>query len=120
VQVIIANNPAATPTPQPTATAAPACDGAIWWHEARSHIGESRKVQGPVVGTRLAPNTTTLLEVGQAYPDPRAFVVLAPGAVDTTLTGKSVCIAGKIITLEGIPTMAIQDASAVVIVADTS
>src|SRR5688500_13416504 len=52
VQRIIANKPAPTPTPQPTATAVPSCAGAIWWHEARAHLGEARTVQGRVVGIR--------------------------------------------------------------------
>jgi hypothetical protein len=117
VQIIIANNPAATSTTVPTATAGPTCQGAIWWREARSHIGESRTVQGPVVGSRPAPNATTLLELGQAYPDPTGFMVLAPGAIDTTLMGKTVCVVGKIVALEGMPTMQLQNASAVVVVA---
>ena len=57
VQRIIANNPAATTTPPATALARPSCPEAIWWHEARAHVGELRKVQGMIVATRPAPDT---------------------------------------------------------------
>ena len=44
VQRIIANNPTATSTAAPTAAAPPTCQaqGAIWWYEARAHMGELR------------------------------------------------------------------------------
>jgi hypothetical protein len=118
VQRIIANNPTPTPSPEPTATAAPTCQGAIWWHEARAHIGESRTVQGPIVGARLAPGASTLLELGQLYPDPTGFAVLVPGALDAQLTGKTVCVNGRISRIEGLPTIQLVDASSVVVVAD--
>src|SRR5215216_2293651 len=65
VQRIIAGNLSATPTPAPSATPAPQCAGAIWWHEARSHLGETRAVQGAVVAARPGPNAATMLELGQ-------------------------------------------------------
>src|SRR4029077_13053410 len=44
------SNPS-TPPPPPAATATPAptCANAIWWTEARTHVGEMRTVQGTVV-----------------------------------------------------------------------
>jgi hypothetical protein len=120
VQRIIANNPTATPSPEPTATAAPSCQGAIWWHEARAHIGESRAVQGRVVGARAAPGARTLVELGQMYPDPTGFAVLVPGTVDAQLTGKTVCVSGRIARIEGMPTMQLQGPSSIVIVAERS
>src|SRR4051794_10153269 len=55
VQRILAGNPAGTLTPEPTATVPPMCASALWWHEARDHVGESRVIQGPVVRTRPGP-----------------------------------------------------------------
>src|SRR5712691_5530572 len=98
VQRIIANNPSATATPEATALARPSCPEAIWWHEARGHIGESRKIQGVIVATRPAPDGFVLVEIGQSYPDPTGLVVLIPATAAPTLTldGKTVCVAGRI------------------------
>jgi hypothetical protein len=113
VQRIIANNRTATPTPSPTELPAPSCRGAIWWHEARAHIGESRTVQGPVVSMRPTSNATMLIQLGQPYPDPIGFVVVAPSADLPNLQGQNVCAAGKIVRIEGMPTVRVRDAAAV-------
>src|SRR5436305_1923638 len=78
VQRIIASAPPPTTTPAPTQTPLPTCANAIWWQEARLHVGESRTIQGPVVATRPAANATAMLEVGQPYPDPNGVVVIVP------------------------------------------
>ena len=116
VQRIIANNPGATATPAATALPRPDCQDAIWWHEARSHIGESRKVQGTIVATRPAPDGLALLEIGQRYPDPTGLAVLVPASALTssTLDGKTVCVAGRITNAEGRATMRLQNAAAIV------
>src|SRR5437870_3724689 len=116
-QRIIANNPAATPTPGATPLARPGCQDAIWWHEARSHIGESRKVQGSVVATRPAPDGLALIEIGQRYPDPTGLAVLIPASAlnSPTLDGKTVCVAGRITNSEGRATMRLQDAASLVL-----
>src|SRR5437660_1487249 len=49
VQRIIANPQAATATPGGTPVPRPTCPGAIWWHEARSHLGEVQTLQGALV-----------------------------------------------------------------------
>ena len=43
VQAIIANHPTSTPLPAATATPGPTCQNAIWWTEARAHLGERRE-----------------------------------------------------------------------------
>jgi hypothetical protein len=113
VQRIIANNPTATSTAAPTRVAAPTCpaEGAIWWYEARAHAGELRTVQGTVLATRPAPGGLALLEVGQRYPDPTGLAVLLPGPPGSTLDGKTVCIGGKIIIVEGRPTIQLRGSS---------
>ncbi len=116
VQRIIANNPAATSTPEATAVARPSCPDALWWHEARTHIGESRKVQGTVLATRPAPDGFVLVEIGQRYPDPTGLAVLLPAAAAPTLDGKTVCIAGRITSAEGRATMRLSNASSIVTV----
>lgn len=116
VQRIIAGNLAPTPVPVATATPAPTCSGAIWWFEARAYVGESRTVQGPVVAARLAPNAESVLEVGQRYPDPTGFVVSVPPGADARLTGRTICVTGRIRTAAGTTTMDVRDAAAIVVV----
>ncbi|MGI9149872.1 MAG: hypothetical protein ACR2IK_25565 [Chloroflexota bacterium] len=113
VQRIIANNPAPTSTPAPSPVAPPTCqaDGAIWWYEARAHVGESRTVQGMIVASRPAPAGFVLLEVGQRYPDPTGLTVLMPADPASRLDGKTVCVAGQITTLEGRPTIQLRGTS---------
>lgn len=113
VQRIIANNPAATATPPATPLARPSCQNAIWWHEARSHIGESLKVQGTVVATRPAPDGLALVEIGQPYPDPTGLAVLLPAAAAPSLAGKTVCVTGRITNAEGRATMLLRDAAGI-------
>ena len=116
VQRIIANHPPATATPDATALARPSCPEAIWWHEAHTHIGESRKVQGVIVATRPAPDASVLLEIGQRYPDPTGLAVLVPAAALPALDGKTVCVAGRITLAEGRATMRLSNASTIVMV----
>jgi hypothetical protein len=116
VQRIIAERPTQTLAPEPTATPRPSCDGAIWWSEARTHVGETRRVQGTIVGTRPAPDGTTLLEIGQPYPDPIGLGVLVPAALANDLNGRTVCVAGRISIAQGSTTMLVREASSIVIV----
>ncbi len=117
VQRIIANNPTATPPPVPAGTPIPTCPNAIWWTEARSHVGESRTIQGTIVTTRPAPDGAAMLEIGQPYPDPTGLAVLVPSTAGAeSLSGKTVCVAGRISMTEGRPTMQVRDASAIVVV----
>src|SRR5579864_9381781 len=92
VQAIIANKSTPTPPPAPTATPRPSCPNAIWWSEARTHAGEAHTVQGTVIATRPAPNGATLVELGQAYPDPTGLAVLLTSGSGDNLTGKIVCV----------------------------
>src|SRR5206468_555600 len=88
-QQIIANPSTATATLPATPIPRPTCPNAIWWHEARSHLGETRTVQGLVVATRSAPNGTEMLELGQPYPDPTGIAIIVPVARPDT-AGKEV------------------------------
>ena len=118
VQRIIAGNPPPTPPPEPTATVEPGCAGAIWWHEAHAHVGETRVVQGPVVAVRPASNTSVMLEIGQVYPDPTGMTVIVPAGSATDLAGKSVCVGGRI-TSSGsasLPTIELRDAASIRVV----
>jgi len=116
VQRIIANNPAATATPEATTLARPSCSEAIWWHEALAHIGESRKVQGMIVATRPAPDGAALIEIGQRYPDPTGLAVLVAAGSVPALDGKTVCVAGRITSTEGRPMIRVSNASSIVLV----
>jgi hypothetical protein len=116
VQRIIANNPPPTATPGATPLPRPSCKGAIWWHEARTHVGESRTVQGPIVTTRALTDGSALLEIGQPYPDPTGLAVVVAGASAPGLSGKGVCVAGRIELTEGRPTIQVRNPSSVVVV----
>jgi hypothetical protein len=118
VQRIIAGIPTPTPLPAPSATPTPNCPGAIWWHQARAHVGEVRTVQGPVVASRPAPGALALLEVGQPYPDPTGLGVLVPAASGAAerLTGHGVCVGGPIENDEGTPMIRVRDPAAIVVV----
>jgi hypothetical protein len=116
VQRIIAGNPAPPATPLPTATPAPTCRGAIWWQEARAHVGERRTVQGLVVGVRRAAGSTSMLEIGQAYPDPTGLVVLLASPNANGWTGKTVCAVGRLTAEEGTLTIDVQDPAGLIVV----
>jgi hypothetical protein len=113
VQVIISNASTATPLPAGTATPAPTCPNAIWWTEARTHVGETRTIQGTVVGTRLGPAGGQLLEVGLPYPDPLGLAITVGSGDASSLAGKTVCATGQIHLLEGRPTLQLPDATSV-------
>jgi hypothetical protein len=116
VQRIVAGNFSVTPIAESTSTPPPACAGAIWWYEARDHLGESRTIQGPVVAARQAPNAAVALEIGQRYPDPTGLVVLAPAGTESRVAGRSICVAGRIANVSGSTTIDVRDASAIVVV----
>ncbi|MBV9325042.1 MAG: hypothetical protein JO352_14775 [Chloroflexi bacterium] len=116
VQNIISNPSTATPLPAPTATPSPTCPNAIWWTEARTHVGELRSIQGTVVGTRAAPAGGQLLEVGLPYPDPLGLAIVLASGDASALNGKTVCATGQIQLLEGRPTLQLHDATGVKLV----
>ena len=101
VQRMIANHPTNTPPPEPTPTPTPTCQNAIWWTDARAHVGESRTVQGVVVATRPAPGGASMLELGQPYPDPTGLSVIVPSSGAAPARGATVCVAGSISLAEG-------------------
>jgi hypothetical protein len=116
VQNIISNPSTATPLPAPTATPSPTCPNAIWWTDARSHVGETRTIQGQVVGTRLGPAGGQLIEVGLPYPDPLGVALVLSSGDASSLSGKSICVTGNIRLVEGRPTLQLQDIAGVKLV----
>jgi hypothetical protein len=54
-----------------------------------------------------------MLEIGQAYPDPTGLAVLIPSAAPVTLTGKTVCVTGRILKVEGITALQIGNPAAI-------
>ena len=116
VQKIIANNYTPTPQPAATDTPTPTCQNAIWWTDARSHVGETRMVQGTIVGTRAVSGGGVLLEIGQAYPDPTGMAIVLPSPWAPASQGKTICAAGRISFAEGRPTLKVRDATTIVVV----
>ena len=116
VQRIISNPSTPTPLPQPTATPTPTCSNALWWTDARAHIGEVRTVEGTVVATRRAPAGATLLELGQLYPDPTGVGLLLSSPDAASLNGKTVCASGRIELAEGRAMLRLQTAAAITVV----
>lgn len=110
VQRQIANNPEPTPLPAPTPTPKPTCSDAIWWSDARAHVGETRTIQGTIVAMRPAPGGEVLLEIGQAYPDPTGLSVIVPPGLAAE-SGASVCVAGRITLAEGRPVVLLNSPS---------
>jgi hypothetical protein len=87
--------------------------GAIWWYEAKDHIGDRLTVCGPVVDSNWASGTSgkpTFLNIGKPYPDPDRFTVVIwidyrsnfPQSPEDYYLGKTICITGLITEYEGI------------------
>jgi hypothetical protein len=118
VRRILAGNPLATPTPSPTPVPRPSCVDAIWAYEAGAHLGERRTIQGQVVRVRRLEDGTTLLELGQFYPDPTGFLVVVAGSVsEQDYVSKSVCVSGTIVSQGGVPAVRATDPAAITVVA---
>jgi hypothetical protein len=100
VRRITAGDLGATPTPVPTLVPPPNCAGAVWWYQARDHVGENLAVQGRVVHAHPAVGSVRL-DLGQSYPDPTGLPVLVRTVdgvdqADATWAGKVVCVHGHI------------------------
>lgn len=92
----------------------PSCEGAIYWEEASSHVGERATVQGPVVSTHFASTSNgqpTFLNVGRDYPDPGRFTIVIwgedrasfPAPPEDLYNAATICVTGTIDTYEGVP-----------------
>ena len=113
VQRLLSGDVVFTASPDATPASRPTCEDAIWWYEARAHIGESRVIQGTIVRTRPAPDDNVLLELGQLYPDPTGFTVLVPAAAGPAFEGKTVCVQGRIVSVLGAPTIVEREPSTI-------
>jgi hypothetical protein len=87
--------------------------GAIWWYEAKDHIGDRLTVCGPVVDSNWASGSSgkpTFLNIGKPYPDPDRFTVVIwidyrsnfPQSPEDYYLGKTICVTGLITEYEGI------------------
>lgn len=98
------------------------CENPINWQNVGQHIGSTVAVVGPVVavtqrdGIRGNP---TWLEVGAAFPNPNRLKVviweeqksLFPMVAPGQLTGRSVCITGKLTDYKGVAQIVLRDAN---------
>jgi hypothetical protein len=93
--------------------------GAIWWYEAKDHIGDRLTVCGPVVDSKWASGSSgkpTFLNIGEPYPDPDRFTVVIwidyrsnfPQPPEDYYLGKNICVTGLITEYDGIPQIEVQ------------
>ena len=93
--------------------------GAIWWYEAKDHIGERTTVCGPVAGARYGDTSSgkpTWLNIGKDYPSPERFVVIIwgenrgnfPQSPEVYYLGKTICVTGLIDEYNGIPQIEVK------------
>ena len=86
--------------------------GAIWWYEAKDHIGDRLKVCGPVVDSYWASGSSgkpTFLNIGEPYPNPDRFTVVIwidnranfPQPPEDYYLGKTICVTGLIVPYKG-------------------
>jgi hypothetical protein len=117
-QRLLSGEPTPTATTEPTPAPRPSCQDAVWWHQARAYVGQSRTVEGNVVRTRPAANAMTMLEIGQLYPDPTGFTALVPADAASRLMGKRVCVAGRIGRTLGFASIEVRDPASDIVVVD--
>jgi hypothetical protein len=123
VRILTSGDPAPTRPPMPTISPAgqPLCPGAMWWHDARKHVGRHVTVEGPVVEVRYpGPGTSgrTLVALGQPYADPNRFTIrlAAEFPLRPALhVQRTVCATGHVERLEGTPAMDVDDPSALMV-----
>jgi hypothetical protein len=93
--------------------------GAIWWYEAKDHIGDRLTVCGPVVDSNWASGSSgkpTFLNIGEPYPDPDRFTVVIwidyrsnfPQSPEDYYLGKNICVTGLIIEYDGSTEIEVQ------------
>lgn len=89
-------------------------DGATNWKKARNHVGERKRVCGPVKSSRIT-EFGTFINIGRDYPNTKRFTLVlwntrwlaAPEA------GTVVCATGQISSYEGVAQMELDSADAV-------
>jgi len=90
------------------------CPRSIRWQDAENHVGEQRRVRGPVISTKYARGSTgrpTFLNVGRAFPNPNRFTVVIwgrnrdrfPAPPENLYRGEYICVRGRIRLFEGVP-----------------
>jgi hypothetical protein len=106
------------PATSPASAVVGHCSGAIAWTQARSHVGETIRVRGPVRSTHYASRSRgrpTFLNIGRAYPDrSRVQAVIFgqdrgkwPQPPETKYAGKTIAVRGKVVLYQGIPEIAV-------------
>lgn len=94
--------------------------GAPSWNHAKFHIGETKRIWGPVVGIYIVSDDTgkyTIFSIGDEYPSPRpdAFVVVIsdqyrgnfPDPLEEHYLNKTICVNGLVRVSEGLAQMEI-------------
>jgi len=87
--------------------------GAIWWYEAKDHIGDRATVYGPVAGTFYGSSVKgrpTFLNIGEDHPSKKRFTVVIwgqnrgnfPEPPESFYEGKTICVTGLIQEYDGI------------------
>lgn len=109
-------------TETPTTTEAVLPAGAIWWYEAKDHIGDRLTVSGPVVGARYGVTSNgqpTWLNIGKDYPSSERFVVIIwgenrgnfPQPPESYYDGKTIYVTGLIEEYDDIPQIEVKTPS---------
>lgn len=97
----------------PTSASEVILDSTVDWDDAKSYIGEFKKVCGPVVDSHYASSSNgqpTFINVGKEYPDPDRFTVVIWGryrgnfasSPEQYYLGKTICVNGLIEEYEGV------------------
>lgn len=120
VRRILAGDRTATPSPSPTPAPGASCPGgaAMWWYEARTHVGELVTIEGPVVRVRQLEGGRGVLEIGQFYPDPTGVnVVVGVPLAEQTFNNATVCVSGTLVATDSGAAMQVGGLDAIRVVA---
>jgi len=89
------------------------CAGAINWSAARSAVGRTSTVRGPVADSyyaRSSNGSPTFLNLGRKYPDRARFTIVIWGehrarfgAPEMRYRGRTICVRGRISMYGGAP-----------------
>lgn len=104
--------PAASEQSATPSTTPPIPEGAISWTDARSYVGKTVTVYGPVEGTNYAKSANggpTYIDIGADYPDTNrvSAVIWAedrdtfPSAPESLYDGKNIVVTGEIYIYDG-------------------
>jgi very-short-patch-repair endonuclease len=101
-----------------------ACADAIPWEEARSYVGQSATISGPVVSAtyrELSSGKPTFLNIGAPFGDDSRFVVVIfgesrskfPTAPESRYDGRQIAVTGTVDEYRGVPQVVVNTPSAI-------